>query len=377
MTAIKFTFEDGSEALAHYGKKGMHWGTWNDETRQKYAANPEYMPENTERRTNEQLYNNFANAMNQHAANQGASAGQGTLYKDPETRGRNRMGLNELRRAQNAKDPVKQASNALNAALKGAKDFGGQVAKSVSDITKHASRAVSDAGKSVVDSGANAIDSLFGTKFGSKAQSKEREKELTNRWNKKRSANKYAQENSDRNKVLTAEAEWRQTQKKGKEWASKQAREDSAKKYAEENAKKNAELLKQAESKRQSKEMRERGEQKNLQKKYSDKIQKKSAQEYNRKAEKIAKNKQAIENDYKAEKRVNAGENLGDYKSKKLANLRTDDFYGKNGKAAQASEAYRRRNLRDKSEANMKKNGYFRGPDGVWRKKTQSLRKGH
>lgn len=29
-------FNDGSEALAHYGKKGMHWGEWNEETRQRY-----------------------------------------------------------------------------------------------------------------------------------------------------------------------------------------------------------------------------------------------------------------------------------------------------------------------------------------------------
>lgn len=36
MGNYKFTFEDGSEALAHYGKKGMHWGEWNEETRQRY-----------------------------------------------------------------------------------------------------------------------------------------------------------------------------------------------------------------------------------------------------------------------------------------------------------------------------------------------------
>lgn len=31
-----FHFDDGSEALAHYGKKGMHWGEWNEETRERY-----------------------------------------------------------------------------------------------------------------------------------------------------------------------------------------------------------------------------------------------------------------------------------------------------------------------------------------------------
>ena len=34
----KFTFEDGSEALAHHGVKGMKWGVWNAETRAKYGS---------------------------------------------------------------------------------------------------------------------------------------------------------------------------------------------------------------------------------------------------------------------------------------------------------------------------------------------------
>lgn len=34
---FKFTFEDGSEALAHYGVKGMKWGNWNADTKEKYA----------------------------------------------------------------------------------------------------------------------------------------------------------------------------------------------------------------------------------------------------------------------------------------------------------------------------------------------------
>lgn len=28
----KFTFEDETEAFAHYGVPGMKWGTWNEET---------------------------------------------------------------------------------------------------------------------------------------------------------------------------------------------------------------------------------------------------------------------------------------------------------------------------------------------------------
>lgn len=34
----KFTFEDGSEAIAHHGVKGMKWGVWNSETQSKYQG---------------------------------------------------------------------------------------------------------------------------------------------------------------------------------------------------------------------------------------------------------------------------------------------------------------------------------------------------
>ena len=34
----KFTFQDGSEALMHYGVKGMKWGVWNAETRARRAG---------------------------------------------------------------------------------------------------------------------------------------------------------------------------------------------------------------------------------------------------------------------------------------------------------------------------------------------------
>lgn len=35
---LKFTFEDGSEAIAHYGVQGMKWGVWNLDTRRKYEG---------------------------------------------------------------------------------------------------------------------------------------------------------------------------------------------------------------------------------------------------------------------------------------------------------------------------------------------------
>ena len=45
MTDLKFHFDDGSEAIAHYGKKGMHWGVWDENTQEKYAANPDLIGE--------------------------------------------------------------------------------------------------------------------------------------------------------------------------------------------------------------------------------------------------------------------------------------------------------------------------------------------
>ena len=34
---LKFTFQDGSEAIAHYGVKGQKWGIWNEDTKRKYG----------------------------------------------------------------------------------------------------------------------------------------------------------------------------------------------------------------------------------------------------------------------------------------------------------------------------------------------------
>lgn len=34
----KFAFEDGSESLMHYGKRGMKWGVWNNETKRRYIG---------------------------------------------------------------------------------------------------------------------------------------------------------------------------------------------------------------------------------------------------------------------------------------------------------------------------------------------------
>ncbi len=40
---LKFTFEDGSEALAHYGVLGMKLGVRNDETLAKYMGSKSSM----------------------------------------------------------------------------------------------------------------------------------------------------------------------------------------------------------------------------------------------------------------------------------------------------------------------------------------------
>jgi len=38
MAHFKFTFEDGSECLMHYGVKGMKWGVWNEETKKRHTG---------------------------------------------------------------------------------------------------------------------------------------------------------------------------------------------------------------------------------------------------------------------------------------------------------------------------------------------------
>lgn len=64
------TFDDGSEALAHYGVKGMKWGVWNEETRRRHA-----------------------------------SAGNGTFYKKAQRGDKYGQSVTNRRRAYNANQP--------------------------------------------------------------------------------------------------------------------------------------------------------------------------------------------------------------------------------------------------------------------------------
>lgn len=71
--------------------------------------------------------------------------------------------------------------------------------------------------------------------------------------------------------------------------------------------------------------------------------------------------------EYQKESSLNKAEFHGDAEGYRRAQKHTDNFYGKNGKRAQATEAQRRRRSSDKQEAAMRKAGWKRGEDGVWR----------
>lgn len=70
MTNYIIHFEDGSEALAHYGVQGMKWGVWNEETRRRHA-----------------------------------SAGNGTYYKKAQRGDKYSQDVTNRRRAYNANQP--------------------------------------------------------------------------------------------------------------------------------------------------------------------------------------------------------------------------------------------------------------------------------
>jgi hypothetical protein len=66
----KIVFEDGSESLMHFGVKGMKWGSWNAETRARYAG-----------------------------------AGNGTYYKKAQRGDKYGRSVTDLRRKYNANQP--------------------------------------------------------------------------------------------------------------------------------------------------------------------------------------------------------------------------------------------------------------------------------
>lgn len=85
----KFTFEDGSAAIAHYGVKGMKWGQWNPETRARYAG-----------------------------------AGNGTFYKKASRGDQYGRAVTDQRRAYNARQPkAKQVAKVALLGLGGAHGY--------------------------------------------------------------------------------------------------------------------------------------------------------------------------------------------------------------------------------------------------------------
>lgn len=57
----KFTFQDGSESLMHYGVKGMKWGVWNAETRNRYLNTGQIPDAGTQRKLAKQTEEGLRN----------------------------------------------------------------------------------------------------------------------------------------------------------------------------------------------------------------------------------------------------------------------------------------------------------------------------
>ena len=164
MTSLKFHFDDGSEYLAHYGKVGMHWGEWNEQTQAKYASNPDLIGE-------------FAKALNTHAYNQSY---QDQRKMNPVEAGAKSAGAFVTG---NAKKFVDDSGRAINDFSKQANEFSRQARNTAVNISKeaqtavrrglhdasvmasHAQRALSSVASTALENGKKFVDSIFGTHY--------------------------------------------------------------------------------------------------------------------------------------------------------------------------------------------------------------------
>jgi hypothetical protein len=125
-------FDDGSEALAHYGKKGMHWGEWNEETRRRYMEHPD-------------LIGDFAKMLNQG----GASINK--ALTDSQKQGKSPYELH-------AYNQSFQDAKRMTPAEAGIKNVGAVV----NNMLKDASATLSSIGRSAVLKGATAVALALG-----------------------------------------------------------------------------------------------------------------------------------------------------------------------------------------------------------------------
>ena len=302
MTSLKFHFDDGSEYLAHYGKVGMHWGEWNEETQAKYAANPDLIGE-------------FAKMLTQ-----GGATVNNNLQNIADDSGR---AINEFsRQARNtAVNISKEAQTAVRRGLHDA-----------SVMASHAQRALSSVASTALENGKKFVDSIFGTTFSRQSQA---------------NAARRRRHESDKQEDLAAK------RVKASATRSKRAHEEG---LAAANSKDKA----KRERAMTAYKTQHKTTPKSSKTALRDLYRKKSGTGMT--SEQYAQYKKERARAYKEELTNNKIEALSGgkkYYKKDLKdmNRRTNAYYGRLGKDAQRTEVQRRRRILDSSEAYQRRTG--------------------
>lgn len=418
MTTLKFHFDDGSEALAHYGKPGMHWGVWDENTREKYAANPDLIGE-------------FAKMLNKGGADLGKLAFQAQNSEPAAAAKRGVMGVQRgvgdiQRRATKAASDVRDAvtnfdskkaksdfeksdaGKALNNAGKTVSTLAGMAMhpkatitnygrytkrlvedgsvdravegakKSVTDFAKNAQKTISSAGSHAVESGARLVDKLFGTSFSKQSQARNARKRR--RGQEKMAAASAARARRAHTEGLAA-ANARDKAKRERAMSSYNKRKaiDAYKKraYATAARRERHEADKQ-EAKARKKHLKrmEKGYARDMAKREE---ARKSRSRYERSGKGKVDRANRLRRGYKEDMATRASAkqrrdifennqarknelhaNTEKYKNKAKrdrANRRTNDFYGYNGREAQKTEAKRRKRVEKKHQRKLRQ-GY-------------------
>ena len=401
MTDLKFHFDDGSEAIAHYGKKGMHWGVWDENTQEKYAANPDLIgefakllngggssPKPVYKGKNPydvHAYNqsyqdrqkmnpveagarNIATVAGHHAKNLASEAGRGfdKFAKD--------SGLAEVSR---------KARNAATEIGKNAESAARSAAYNANKIASQASKSLSSAGSRALESGARVVDDIFGTSYSKRSklrdarkrrrhqdvvekqqrahkQSMEMREQRTHE-NAMKRKNTADQAKRDRARSNREKYDWAQSRKhaKGMEKANAkdQAKRDRAmtkykqRKTAEDILYRNAERKDNERREKTRKKYRKQQEGKAYTRDMTNRLNRNLGWSKDDRSSK-AMNQARKKNIYKLESRDNYTESgMSDPKLSRSKSTQkfyktlqndTDALYGKRGKAAQ-KKAYKRR----------------------------------
>lgn len=366
MTDLKFHFDDGSEYLAHYGKKGMHWGVWDENTQEKYAANPDLIGEfakllNGGGGGSQKPVYKGKNPYEQHAYNQSfqdrkkmnpVEAGArnlATVVSSNAKKAKSDFDKSDVGKALStaagmASHPKETITNygrytkrlvddgSVDRAISGAK-------KQVSDFAKQAHKTVSSAGSRALESGARVVDDIFGTSFS------KRNKVRDARKRRRHQDAVEKQQRANRQSMAMREQRTHENAMKRKN-ASDQAKRDRARsnreKYDWAQSRKHARAMDKVNSKDKAK--RERAMEKYKQRKTADALMARGARK--KKNAEAKKKAQHYKNSYQKESRLNKSVYEGQPKAYREAQKRTDAYYGKSTKAAQKAEQNHRNMLR-------------------------------